>query len=78
MSQLDGINEREFERILGDSEGQGSLMSCNPRDCKELDTTERLNNKNTQEKSLIDCLVGGKVNLTRFIQEASYGGYKSQ
>ena len=78
MSQLDGINEREFEQTLGDSEGQGSLMCCNPWDCKELDMTERLNNKNTQEKSLIDCLVGGKVNLTRFIQGASYGGYKSQ
>ena len=67
MSQLDGINEREFEQTLGDSEGQGSLMCCNPWDCKELDMTERLNYKNTQEKSLIDCLVGGKVNLTRFI-----------
>ena len=78
MSRLDGINEREFEQTLGDSEGQGSLVCCNRWDCKELDMTERLNNKNTQEKSLIDCLVGGKVNLTRFIQEAGYGGYKSQ
>ena len=78
MSRLDGINEREFEQTLGDSEGQGSLVCCNRWDCKELDMTERLNNKNTQEKSLIDCLVGGKVNLTRFIQEAGDGGYKSQ
>ena len=24
------LNEREFEQALGDSEGQGSLVSCNP------------------------------------------------
>ena len=34
--QLDG---HEFERILGDSEGQGSLVCCNPWGCKELDMT---------------------------------------
>ena len=38
------LNEREFEQALGDDEGQGSLASCSPWDCKELDTTERLNN----------------------------------
>ena len=27
-------------------EGQGSLVFCNPWGCKELDTTEQLNNKN--------------------------------
>ena len=34
--QLDG---HEFEQILGDSEGQGSLVCCNPWGCKELDMT---------------------------------------
>ena len=33
----------EFEQALGDGEGQGSLESCSPWGCKELDTTERLN-----------------------------------
>ena len=35
--RLDG---HEFEQILGDSEGQESLVSCSPWGRKELDTTE--------------------------------------
>ena len=38
--QLDG---RESEQALGVGDGQGSLASCSPWDCKELDTTEQLN-----------------------------------
>ena len=38
--RLDG---HEFEQTLGDSEGQGDLVCCSPRGCRELDTTERLN-----------------------------------
>ena len=37
---LDG---HEFEQALGVGDGQGSLACCSPLDCKELDTTERLN-----------------------------------
>ena len=29
---------------LGDGEGQGGLVCCTPWSCKELDTTERMNN----------------------------------
>ena len=36
----------EFERTLGDGEGQGSLACCSPWwGRKEWDTTEQLNNK---------------------------------
>jgi len=38
------LNSCEFEQALGDSEGQESLACCSPWGCKELDTTERLNN----------------------------------
>ena len=38
--QLDG---HEFEQTLGDGDGQGSLMFCSLRGCKELDTNEQLN-----------------------------------
>ena len=38
------LNGHEFEQILGDSEGQGSLVCCSPLGHKELDTTEQLNN----------------------------------
>ena len=40
------LNEHEFEQILGDSEGQGSLACCSPWVPKELDTTYQLNNSN--------------------------------
>ena len=38
--RLDG---HEFEQALGVGDGQGSLASCCPWGCKELDMTERLN-----------------------------------
>ena len=34
------LNGHEFEQILEDDEGQGSLVSCSPWGCKESDTTE--------------------------------------
>ena len=41
--RLDG---HEFKQAPGDGEGQGSLECCRTWGLKELDTTERLNNKN--------------------------------
>ena len=38
------LNGPEFEQIMGDGEGQGSLASYSLWGHKELDTTERLNN----------------------------------
>ena len=43
------LNGHEFEQALGDGEGQGSLVCCSPRDHKELDTTEQLNNHKAKE-----------------------------
>ena len=37
------LNGHEFESTLGVGDGQGGLVCCSPRGCKELDTTERLN-----------------------------------
>ena len=37
------LDEHEFERAPGVGDGQGSLVCCSPWDCKESDTTERLN-----------------------------------
>ena len=42
--RLDG---HEFEQALGVGEGQGGLACCSPWGHKESDTTERLNNKET-------------------------------
>ena len=39
--QLDG---HEFEQILGDSEGQGSLEGCSPWGRKDSDKSEQLTN----------------------------------
>ena len=41
----------KFEEALRYSEGQGSLMCCSPWGRKELDTTERLNNKQNEYAS---------------------------
>ena len=38
---LDG---HKLEQTLGESEGQGSLMCCSPRGCRESDVTEWLKN----------------------------------
>ena len=38
------LNGHESEQTLGDSEEQGSLMSCSSWGHKELDMTYRLNN----------------------------------
>ena len=45
------INGHEFEQALGDGEGQGSLVCCSPRGCKESDTNEQLNNEELKMKS---------------------------
>ena len=38
-----GLNGHEFEKALGDGDGQGSLACCSPWSLKESDTTEQLN-----------------------------------
>ena len=41
------LNRHEFEQTPGDSEGQGSLACSSPWGCKQLNTTEQLNNNNS-------------------------------
>ena len=41
------LNGHEFEQTPGESEGQGSLACYSQWGCKELNTTEGLNNKIT-------------------------------
>ena len=36
------LNGHEFEQTPADCEGQGSLVCCSPRGCRESDTTEWL------------------------------------
>ena len=45
------LNEHEFEKALGDGEGQGSLAYCSPWGCKESDKTQWLKNNNDKLKS---------------------------
>ena len=55
--QLDG---HEFEQTPEDGEGQGSLECCSPWGCKELETTEQLNNYSLDRMKsqylLVHCL----------------------
>ena len=48
MRWLDGIidNGHEFEQTPGCGEQLGSLLCGRPPGCKELDTTQQLNNSN--------------------------------
>ena len=45
------LNGHEFGQTLGDGEGQGSLICCNPWDLKESGRTEGLNNNNSKRNS---------------------------
>ena len=53
------LNGHEFEQALGVRDRQGSLACCNPWGHKELEMTERLNNKGdaaaAAAKSLQSC-----------------------
>ena len=50
------FNRHECEQALGDGEGQGSLACCSPQGLKELDTTERLNNKKSIKGAFRDVI----------------------
>ena len=45
------LNGHEFERTLGDSEGQGRWASYSPWSHSKLDMTQRLNNSNSEVDS---------------------------
>ena len=45
------LNGPEFEQALGAADRPGSLVRCSPWGCKELETTESMNNKNTLHRS---------------------------
>ena len=45
------FNGQELGQTPGNGEGQGSLACCSPWGHKELDMTERLNNKDTSTKA---------------------------
>ena len=53
------LNEHEFEQVPGDGEGQGTLVGCSPRGCKESDATEHTGMK--EKKACLAKLVGEKV-----------------
>ena len=48
------LNGHKFAQTPRDGEGQGSLACCCPWGHKQLDTTERLNNKVETERKKID------------------------
>ena len=48
------LNGHECEQALGDGEGLGSLACCSPRGREESDTTDQLNNKKNENKTLLE------------------------
>ena len=61
-----GLHGHEFEQVLGDGEGQGSLACCSPCGRKESDTTEQ-----QQQKYLIYCLTETSLAVQRLGLPAS-------
>ena len=57
------LNWHEFEQAPGVGDGQGSLVCCSPWDCKESDTTERLNwtDSGDDQSTYIVRLFGGLI-----------------
>ena len=55
------LDRHEFEQTLGDSEGQGSLVSYCSWGHKESDTTEQLNNEMTTTTFLRSGFPGSSV-----------------
>ena len=53
------FNGHEFERTVGGSEGQRSLVYCSPQGCKQSDTTQQLNSKKCDEVSIKMPIEGG-------------------
>ena len=53
------LSGHELGQSLVDGEGQGSLVCCCPWGCRELDTTERLNNSNDNRSRPVLLVVGG-------------------
>ena len=43
------LSGHEFEQILGDGEGQGSLEGCSLWGCKESDTAEQQSNNHKRK-----------------------------
>ena len=68
------LNGHEFEQALGNGERQGSLVCCSSWGCKELDTTERLNNNKPWESYAMSLLLSFPVCKTRLIQAPTAKG----
>ena len=62
------LNRHESEQTLGNSEHQGSLVSCSPRHCKEVGHDWVNNNKKTISS----------WNLLENMQKIFLGGYKKK
>ena len=55
------LKGHKFQQILGDGEGQGSLVCYSPWGCKESDTTEQLNNNKISLAALVLSRMGSFV-----------------
>ena len=68
------LNGQEFEQAPGDNEGQGSLLCCSPRSCKESDMNEQLNHNQIKETDP----TWNQVSLSILSAECSQGRNKAE
>ena len=57
------LNGHEVEQTPGDGEGQGGLACFSPQGCKELDTTEQLNNNRARTSDRFYVGVSFEIDL---------------
>ena len=62
------LNGLESEHTPGNSKGQGSLAYCSSWDHKELDTTERLNNKNKMYYT-VNLIIVPNISLLKLMKK---------
>ena len=65
------LNGCEFEQTPGNGEGQGSLVCCSPWACKQLDTTDWLNNNRS---GIVGSYGNSMLNFLRSHQSVFYSG----
>ena len=68
------LSGHESEQTQEDSNGQRSLACCNSQAHKELDTTERLNNKHCHQLLKVASVLHVALMLRRSLMSREHGG----
>ena len=71
IGQQHQLNGHEFEHILGDSEGWGTLACCSRWHNKESDLTKQMNNNNEEFRVMIVKMIQNLKNKMEKMKEST-------